>query len=86
AMPLVKIWSADLSVRKVGNVKTMSDVITIAKEKDICTSEKSKVFLQDWTELEDEAFGELLLELPFEQRVFIVAEKPPRKAIDETQA
>lgn len=64
----------------------MSDVITIAKEKDICTSEKSKVFLQDWTELEDEAFGELLLELPFEQRVFIVAEKPPRKAIDETQA
>ncbi|KAM7314653.1 uncharacterized protein ISCGN_004437, partial [Ixodes scapularis] len=44
------------------------------------------VFLQDWTELEDDAFGELLLELPFEQRVFIVAEKPPCKAVEETQA
>ncbi|KAM7311168.1 hypothetical protein ISCGN_008075 [Ixodes scapularis] len=85
-MPLVKIWSADLSVRKVGNVRMMSDVLTLAKEKGICTSEKSKVFLQDWTELEDDAFGELLLELPFEQRVFIVAEKPPCKAVEETQA
>ncbi|CAN8020747.1 unnamed protein product [Ixodes persulcatus] len=84
-MPLVKIWSAYFSVQKVGNVKTMSDVLTLAKEKDICTSEKSKIilFLQDWTELEDDAFVELLLELPFEQRVFIVAEKPPCKAVEQ---
>lgn len=44
-----------------------------------------QVFLQDFTELDEDVFGELLMQLPFEQRIFIVTDKPLSKAIEEPQ-
>lgn len=45
-----------------------------------------QVFLQDWTELDEDVFGELLMQLPFDLRVFILTDKPLCKAIEEPQS
>ncbi|KAL1469382.1 hypothetical protein MTO96_025106 [Rhipicephalus appendiculatus] len=76
-MPLIKLWNADHSIKKVAHATTLQDVLTQAGQKGICSSENAKVFLKDWTDLEDETFEELLQELPLDERVFVVAEVIP---------
>ncbi|XP_075747075.1 uncharacterized protein LOC142817996 isoform X1 [Rhipicephalus microplus] len=76
-MPLIKLWNADHSVKKVAHATTLQDVLTQARQKGICSAENAKVFLKDWTELDEETFEELLQELPLDETVFVVAEVIP---------
>ncbi|KAH6930812.1 hypothetical protein HPB50_019690 [Hyalomma asiaticum] len=64
--------------------ETVADVIKEAQLKGICKSSNAKVFLQDWTELEEGIFEEVVAQLPLEQRVFIVAEIVPHAVPDVT--
>ncbi|XP_072145097.1 uncharacterized protein [Dermacentor andersoni] len=81
-MPLVKLWNADRTIKKVAQASSLEEVLAQAKEKGICNAANAKVFLQDWTELEEETFAELLHELPLNDRVFIVAEVIPAASPD----
>ncbi|XP_040066785.1 uncharacterized protein LOC120840351 isoform X4 [Ixodes scapularis] len=85
-MPVVKIWNRDFTIKKMGNVTTLHAIKTVALEKGICVSEKARVFLQDWTEVDDEIFTELLGELPVDQRIFIVCEDGPQVMPSNTEA
>ncbi|KAH7933622.1 hypothetical protein HPB49_014381 [Dermacentor silvarum] len=76
-MPLIKLWNADHTIKKVAQASSLEEVLAQAKEKGICNSANAKVFLRDWTELEEEIFSELLSELPLNERVFVVAEIIP---------
>ncbi|XP_075742837.1 uncharacterized protein LOC142796348 isoform X1 [Rhipicephalus microplus] len=76
-MPLSKIWSADHSIKKMITAETMDDVIQKARENGICNSSNAKVFLLDWTELEEAVFQEVLVQLSMDQRIFVVAEVAP---------
>ncbi|KAL3234754.1 hypothetical protein MRX96_022566, partial [Rhipicephalus microplus] len=79
-MPLLKIWSADHSIKKMITAETMDDVIQKARENGICNSSNAKVFLVfllDWTELEEAVFQEVLVQLSMDQRIFVVAEVAP---------
>lgn len=44
-MPIVKIWSADQTIKKIVAADCLSDVITQACQKGICGSENVKVRL-----------------------------------------
>ncbi|XP_070386471.1 uncharacterized protein [Dermacentor albipictus] len=76
-MPLLKIWNGDCSVKKMAQASTLVEALAQAEEKGICKSENAKVFLKDWTLLEEDVFQDALKELPLDDRIFIVAEVIP---------
>lgn len=76
-MPLLKIWSADHSIKEMITAETMDDVIQKAEENGICNSSNAKVLLLNWTELEEAVFQEVLAQLPIDQRIFLVVEVVP---------
>ncbi|XP_049524022.1 uncharacterized protein LOC125945773 [Dermacentor silvarum] len=82
-MPLIKIWSGDEVVKKVAYATTLAEVLVQAKEKGVCSSPNAKVFLRDWTQLDEDIFKDLLEELPLEERVFIVTEVIPPIPVDQ---
>ncbi|XP_077506137.1 uncharacterized protein LOC144115591 [Amblyomma americanum] len=75
-LPL-KLWSGDHTVKKIGNASTLSEVVKQAQEKGVCTSENAKVFLRDWTEVEEDFFQEVIEHLLLEERIFIVTDTAP---------
>ncbi|XP_037505883.1 uncharacterized protein LOC119382245 [Rhipicephalus sanguineus] len=90
-MPLLKIWSADHTIKKMITAETMADVIEKAEEYGICNSCSAKVFLVDWTELDETVFQEVVAQLPMDQRIFIVAEivppaSPPVQDVPESNS
>ncbi|XP_049516419.1 uncharacterized protein LOC125942293 isoform X2 [Dermacentor silvarum] len=83
-MPLLKLWSSDHGTKKIASASTLADVLKQAAEKGVCSSENAKVFLRDWTEVEEETFTEVVSELPLDERIFIVAERAPQVQVDAT--
>ncbi|XP_077512924.1 uncharacterized protein LOC144124134 [Amblyomma americanum] len=76
-MPPLKLWSGYHTVKKIGNASTLSEVVKQAQEKGVCTSENAKVFLRDWTEVEEDFFQEVIEHLLLEERIFIVTDTAP---------
>ncbi|XP_077513498.1 uncharacterized protein LOC144124590 isoform X2 [Amblyomma americanum] len=76
-MPPLKLWSGDHTVKKIGNASTLSEVVKQAQEKGVCTSENAKVFLRDWTEVEEDFFQEVIEHLLLEETIFIVTDTAP---------
>lgn len=42
-MPLIKLWNADHTIKKVAQASSLEEVLAQAKEKGICNSANAKV-------------------------------------------